>query len=517
VKSWSTSLALAALISLAGCGGGAPADDHHAPGDPGEPGHHDGEAAEAARTSATHYSDGTEMFVEYPVLVAGKQATFAAHMSWMDSFKAVNEGRLAVELIGADGTQRTTAAVSNTPGIFRPEMTPGKPGTYRLVMRLDARGRTFVHDLGPVRVHPTQEAANKATPAEAETGAIGFTKEVQWQIPFATVPAAVTQLEDTMPVTIDVRLAPEAEAVVAAPVAGIVRTASVPVPGGGVRRGQTLASISAQLGGGEDVASLDLAIARGRIEAEAARREVARMNSLYRAEAVPQRRLQDAQTALRLAQAEVSAATRRKASLAGGGPGVPLVSPISGRILSSSLVRGASVAAGDELMRIGDLSRLWLVAHVPESQAARVVSPTGLDLTRGGGTVTYNNGGAVRLVSAGGFVDPRTRTMDVIFATGLSGLSPGQRLQGRLRTGFARSALAVPASAVIDEGGQTVVYVQVEGEAFERRPVTTGLRSGALIAVTGDLKPGERVVSVGAAAVRAAGQSPAAFGEGHAH
>jgi multidrug efflux pump subunit AcrA (membrane-fusion protein) len=107
--------------------------------------------------------------------------------------------------------------------------------------------------------------------------------------------------------------------------------------------------------------------------------------------------------------------------------------------------------------------------------------------------------------------------MDVIFATGLSGLSPGQRLQGRLRTGFARSALAVPASAVIDEGGQTVVYVQVEGEAFERRPVTTGLRSGALIAVTGDLKPGERVVSVGAAAVRAAGQSPAAFGEGHAH
>lgn len=500
--------ALVALILLAGCSSATPAaDDHHA-----------ANGTEPARTSATHYSDGTEMFVEYPVLVAGQSARFAAHMSWIDNFKAVNEGRLAVELIGADGTQRTAIGVSDTPGIFRPEMTPGKAGLVRLVMRLEAKGRIFVHDLGQVRIHATQQAANTANPAQKEEGRIGFTKEVQWQIPFATAPAAIARLEDTMPVAIDVRLAPDAEAVIAAPVAGIVLTGGrVPVVGTGVRSGQTLATISAQLGGGEDVASLDLATARSRIDVAAARREVARMNSLYRAEAVPHRRLQEAQTALRLAEAELNAAGRRRSALSGGGPGVPLVSPISGRILSSSLLRGASVAAGDELMRIGDLSRLWLVAHVPESQAARVVQPTGLDLTRAGGTVTFTNGNGIRLVQSGGYVDPRTRTMDVVFAAPNLGLSPGQRLQGRLRTGFVRQLLSVPATAVIDEGGQTVVYVQVEGEAFERRPVVTGLRSGALIAVTGDLKPGERVVTVGAAAVRSAGQSPAAFGEGHAH
>lgn len=500
--------ALVALILLAGCSGAQPAADDR----------HTEDGAEPAPTSATHYSDGTEMFVEYPVLVAGQPARFAAHMSWMNNFKAVNEGRLAVELIGADGTQRTAIGVSDTPGIFRPEMTPGKAGSVRLVMRLEAKGQTFVHDLGQVRVHATQEAANEATPPEEENGQIGFTKEVQWQIPFATAPAAMARLEDTLPVTIDVRLAPDAEAVVAAPVAGIVRTGgSIPIVGTGVRNGQTLATISAQLGGGEDVASLDLGTARSRINVEAARREVARMGSLYHAEAVPQRRLQEAQTALRLAEAELSAASRRRSALGGGGPGVPLVSPISGRILSSSLLRGASVAAGDEIMRIGDLSRLWLVAHVPESQVARVVQPTGLDLTRAGGPVTFTNGGAVRLVQAGGYIDPRTRTMNVVFAAPNLGLSPGQRLQGRLRTGFVRELLSVPATAVIDEGGQTVVYVQVEGEAFERRPVVTGLRSGALIAVTGNLRPGERVVTVGAAAVRSAGQSPAAFGEGHAH
>jgi multidrug efflux pump subunit AcrA (membrane-fusion protein) len=70
---------------------------------------------------------------------------------------------------------------------------------------------------------------------------------------------------------------------------------------------------------------------------------------------------------------------------------------------------------------------------------------------------------------------------------------------------------------VIDEGGQTVVYVQVAGETFERRIVATGVRSGDLVGVTGDLKPGERVVTTGAAAVRAAAATPDAFGHGHAH
>jgi membrane fusion protein, heavy metal efflux system len=62
-----------------------------------------------------------------------------------------------------------------------------------------------------------------------------------------------------------------------------------------------------------------------------------------------------------------------------------------------------------------------------------------------------------------------------------------------------------------------VVYVQVEGEAFERRLIQTGLRSGSYVSVAGDLKPGERVVTVGAAAIRGAAANPDAFGHGHAH
>jgi RND family efflux transporter MFP subunit len=478
------------------------------------------QAARAGSVTATHYTDATELFVEYRLLAAGKQRRFDAHLTWLDTDKPVSEGQLAVELVHADGTiDRGTNKLSDTPGIFRVLVKPSKAGAARLRFVLAARGRRIVHDLGPSQIYSNSEAAAKATPPHEENpDRIAFSKEVQWKIPFDTAVASVRAVEDSIPVAVDVRLAPDAEAVVSAPVAGVLTTGvRVPSPGMGVRRGETLASISAQLGGGEDIATLDLGIAEARIAVEAARREVERMSGLYRAEAVPQRRFQDAQTQLRLAQAQLNAAQRRRASLGGGGPGVPLVSPISGQILSSKLVRGAAVESGAELMRIGDLNALWLVAHVPEGQAARVLRPTGIDIVRSGGSATFMNGRGVRLVQAGGFVDERTRTMDVIFAGSVVGLRPGQRVQGRLRTGLAENKLAIPISAVVNEGGQSVVYVQVEGEAFERRPVQLGLRSGDLVVVEGDLKAGERVVTVGAAAVRAAAATPGAFGHGHAH
>jgi membrane fusion protein, heavy metal efflux system len=189
-----------------------------------------------------------------------------------------------------------------------------------------------------------------------------------------------------------------------------------------------------------------------------------------------------------------------------------------GLIVSSTLVRGSSVQAGAELMRVGNPNAIWLVARVPEAMAAKIGAPGGLDITRFDAPEALIVGQQLRLVSAGRFVDPATRTMEVIFASnGANGFKPGSRLSGRLRTGNTAQSLAVQATAIIEEGGQTVVYVQVGGETFERRIVARGTASGNLVAITGDVKPGERVVTVGAAAVRAAAATPDAFGHGHAH
>ncbi len=504
-------LALAPALLLAACSGAS--TETAAEGG----GHGHG----AGSVTFTHYSNLTEVFAEHRPLVVGKDRRFDAHLSWVADYRAVDSGTLTVELIHADGSVDTgRGGVSETPGIFRVLVKASKTGKPTLRLTLVSKSKTSVHELGPVEVYATRELAEKANPEPPENpDRIAFSKEVQWKIPFLTAPATSGDLAETIPVMIDVRFAPDAEAVIAAPVAGIVRTSGAfPAPGSAVRQGQQLATISAQLGGGEDVASLDLSIAQARIAADGARRDLTRLQGLYRQEAVPLRRVQEAQSNLRIAEAQLAASSRRRGSLAGGGAGVPLVSPISGLIVSSTLVRGSSVQAGAELMRIGNPNAIWLVARVPEAMAAKIGAPGGLDIMRFEQPEALIVGQQLRLISAGRFVDPATRTMEVIFASnGANGFKPGSRLSGRLRTGSSAQSLAVPASAIIEEGGQTVVYVQVEGEAFERRIVARGVASGGLVAITGAVKPGERVVIVGAAAVRAAAATPDAFGHGHAH
>jgi multidrug efflux pump subunit AcrA (membrane-fusion protein) len=59
--------------------------------------------------------------------------------------------------------------------------------------------------------------------------------------------------------------------------------------------------------------------------------------------------------------------------------------------------------------------------------------------------------------------------------------------------------------------------VQRGGEAFERLPVTLGLRDGERYEVVAGLQPGDRVVTQGAMRIRLAAATPEAMGHGHAH
>ncbi|WP_082992544.1 efflux RND transporter periplasmic adaptor subunit [Erythrobacter sp. QSSC1-22B] len=492
-------------LTLAACGDTpAPAEEAHGHGGGG--------------IIVTDHTDTTELFVEFRPLVTGVRRRFDAHLTWLDSYEPVTEGTLTAELSWPDGSvDRAPAEPSDVEGIFRPLLTASKSGNARLRLVLSTPRGVSAHDLGEVTVHATSDEGAKAVPPHTEIAdAIAFSKEVQWRIPFMTQEAVMTELAETVPVMIDVQMQPQAEAIVSAPVDGIVRAARIYPSGSNVSRGQTLASISSTLGGGEDVATLDLAISEASIARDAAAREVARMNQLVEGEAVPARRLDEARTGQRLAEAQLRSARQRRSSVAGGGAGVPVVAPISGEVIESTLVQGQGVTGGQQLMRLGNPAALWLVARVPESLASQVGNPSGIDLSLPDQIISLGRGD-VSLVQRGAAIDAQTRTLPVIFAWNSRAVRPGQRLQGQLRTGNATERLTIPASAILNEGGQDVVYVQIAGETFQRRPVTVLSRSGDLVAIEGQLEAGERVVTRGAAAVRAAAATPGAFGHGHAH
>jgi cobalt-zinc-cadmium efflux system membrane fusion protein len=83
--------------------------------------------------------------------------------------------------------------------------------------------------------------------------------------------------------------------------------------------------------------------------------------------------------------------------------------------------------------------------------------------------------------------------------------------------GEAPARPVVPPSAVVDDAGRPIVFVQREGETFERRPVTLGARAGDLVQVVEGVSVGERVVTKGAYLVRLASLSTQAPSHGHVH
>ena len=156
---------------------------------------------------------------------------------------------------------------------------------------------------------------------------------------------------------------------------------------------------------------------------------------------------------------------------------------------------------------------------MPESDIGRLGKPTGAAFTVDG----YDQGFAIdigrngSLIAVGGMVDAQTRTVPVIFefANPERLLRLGLTARIQVFAGGGQEAVLIPASAVQDENGAQVVYVQIGGARFERRMVQTGARDGDRIAVISGLEAGQRVVSKGAYLVRLSTSKAAAAGHAH--
>lgn len=476
-----------------------------------------------ASIAVTHYTGETELFVEFPPLVRGEDTEFVAHLTRLADFKAVSDGTLVVILSGGGQPEESgESGVSDTPGIFKPLLAPQHAGKRVLSFTLTAPGLNVKHEVGEVEVFADQKTATAAAARAPESG-IRYTKEQQWKADFSVALANERAVRESVPVTALIRPRAAGEARIAAPGAGQLRAgpAGIPQIGSRVSAGQVLAYLVPRLGAETDIATLELAVSKARLDADLAAQELARLEKLLQAEAVAQKRVEEARHRQRIAGAELAAAQRRVATYQGDQGGIALKSPISGTIVAAAGQPGASFEEGQAIFHVADLARLWLEAQVPESDLGRVGTPAGAFFKLDGDdkAIVLEVGRNARLVAFGGLVNPDTRTVPAIFEleNPAGRLKAGMQVRAGLYTGRVSTGVAVPAGAVVDDSGQAVIFVQKGGESFERRLVAPGPRDGDWVAIPSNLAPGERVVTRGAWQVRLAASAPAQAGHGHAH
>jgi cobalt-zinc-cadmium efflux system membrane fusion protein len=179
-------------------------------------------------------------------------------------------------------------------------------------------------------------------------------------------------------------------------------------------------------------------------------------------------------------------------------PDTTVFSPITGTVVQRKVGPGQYVSSGatDPVFVIGDLSTVWLIAFVRETDAATVAV---------GQQIAFNVMAlpgrplTARIDYVSAAIDPTTRRL-LVRATvankdGL--LKPEMFANVTIYSGSDHPAVGVPKQALIYEGDQVRLWVAHEDKSIELRQVKTGLINGDLVEIDGNLKPGEQIVTKG--------------------
>jgi RND family efflux transporter MFP subunit len=486
----------------------------------------DAAPAEPEALSVTRWTDKTELFAEYPPLAVNSTSRFAIHLTRLDTFKALTDGHVEVRLEGGSAQSEVFRVDGpSRPGIFGVDVKPAHAGKRQLVIVLKATGLSDEHHVGEVDVHANAEAARATAPAAgAETPGISFLKEQQWSLDFGTALVREEAVRESVRVPARLEARPGGAADVVAPIDGrLTRVLDVTL-GANVTRGQELARLLPPPSAPAELPQLQRAQTEAQTALTLATRDRERAERLTSAGAAPAKRLEEARSVEEQAKARLTAAeaslAQYNAARAGGATDVEglfvIRAPVSGVIAQRDAATGANVTAGSVLFRVVDASQVHVVGQVPESEAARARLARAAELEIAGQPDRVPVG---KLVSVGKVLDPQSRTLPITFAfdNQARGLPVGQAVFLHLLMDTTAPRPVVPAAAVVDDAGRPIVFVQREGETFERRAVTLGPRSGDLVQITEGVKPGDRVVTKGAYLVRLASLSTSVPAHGHVH
>ena len=289
---------------------------------------------------------------------------------------------------------------------------------------------------------------------------------------------------------------------VLAPISGPVSRLLVDI-GDRVKKGDPLAVVDSP-----DFAAAVSAYRKALTTAHTARRLAELEKDLVQHQGVAQREEDQAETDAANADADRDAALKALISLnvdpqtikaiEEGRPIAPIQgfirSPISGTVVDRQITPGQLLQAGTTpAFTVADLSRVWVMAQVPESELAGI----GLGDTAEVATaaVSKSLSGTVSNISA--LVNPDTRLVAarVVVDNPAAQLKKQMYVTVKIHARQETSGLLVPVSAILrDDENLPFVYIAERDGSFARRPVTVGHRTGDQFDIASGLKAGEQVV-----------------------
>lgn len=218
-------------------------------------------------------------------------------------------------------------------------------------------------------------------------------------------------------------------------------------------------------------------INNAKVELEASAIDLGRAEQLFKEKVGSRKRVDDAKGRSQLAKEVLDSAQRELAVLrrvnsesqqpvSQAPRPMVLAAPMTGVISKVQVGSGQTVTAGQPLLELLSLKRLWLRVRIPQIEASAVRSGEMATLTASGHQVT------ARPITGPATGDPLAATVDLYYELDNSSLSPDQRVEVSLPLRGSGQQLVVPTAAVLtDVYGGSWVYVRSKALSYRRMRV----------------------------------------------
>jgi membrane fusion protein, heavy metal efflux system len=359
-------------------------------------------------------------------------------------------------------------------------------------------------NLNPAFAHGDDEHGAKSGGGFGKT--VFAPKETQFLFEVLTQPISVGDYHSATTMFGTIVPASGGLGAVVAPQSGRILSMKVAV-GQSVRAGQVVAILQQNLGTSESVgvaatnAGLDLQIENARVRLTAAQREMDRLEKIE--DIAAGKDLAAAEANLNAARSELSTLENRAvgANSSANSRTVSLVAPISGMVGAFTLSAGAEVAAGQTLLTVTNIGKVYVEAQVYDRDLEAVQAGNKFSVTC---STDDHKSAEVRLISQAQTMNMGNQSQRVLFEMDnpRGDFKIGEFVTVKALNAQTNRQIMVPNSALTEINGRTAVFLKHAPEEFELAYVQTGEDDGVRTLILKGLDEDEKVVVGGAYEVK---------------
>ncbi|WP_276729526.1 efflux RND transporter periplasmic adaptor subunit [Chryseobacterium carnipullorum] len=227
-----------------------------------------------------------------------------------------------------------------------------------------------------------------------------------------------------------------------------------------------------------------------------AKRKLSSVEAMYKDDIASQKDLQEARSEVTILQSNISKTSKNRQLYSAGGSSMQIKAPADGYVISKTISKGMPVTAGgDQLFTISNLDKVWVMANVYATNMRHVYTDQPVVVK----TLAYPDesfSGKINTISQVFNENERVLKAKIIMDNNGMKLRPGMSADIVLPVNAQnKTAIAIPAKALIFDNNQSYVVVYKKDCELEIRTVTEIASNSQYIYVEGNLKDGENVIA----------------------